>query len=136
MTEPSRTSSGPTKIMISADMEGVTGVTWTDDVLPGTEQWQRFRQMLTGDVNAAVAGLCLGGADSVLVNEAHLSQRNLLLEELDTRARLLTGRDRKSTRLNSSHVKISYAVFCLKKKKQKVNYNEIRSYVNRRKENK
>src|SRR5690606_41790593 len=27
--------------------------------------------------------------------------------------------DRKSTRLNSSHVKISYAVFCLKKKKQK-----------------
>src|SRR5690606_41686004 len=29
------------------------------------------------------------------------------------------GRDRKSTRLNSSHVKISYAVFCLKKKKRK-----------------
>src|SRR5437868_10723154 len=28
-----------------------------------------------------------------------------------------TGRDRKSTRLNSSHVSISYAVFCLKKKK-------------------
>src|SRR5690349_23488001 len=27
------------------------------------------------------------------------------------------GRDRKSTRLNSSHVEISYAVFCLKKKK-------------------
>src|SRR5690606_39866068 len=27
------------------------------------------------------------------------------------------GQDRKSTRLNSSHVKISYAVFCLKKKK-------------------
>src|SRR5690606_41440683 len=27
------------------------------------------------------------------------------------------GRDRKSTRLNSSHVKSSYAVFCLKKKK-------------------
>src|SRR5690606_40121903 len=29
------------------------------------------------------------------------------------------GRDRKSTRLNSSHVKISYAVFCLKKKRKK-----------------
>src|SRR5690606_41136224 len=29
------------------------------------------------------------------------------------------GKDRKSTRLNSSHVKISYAVFCLKKKKKK-----------------
>src|SRR5690606_41916089 len=32
-------------------------------------------------------------------------------------------RDRKSTRLNSSHVKISYAVFCLKKKKKKKNRN-------------
>src|SRR5690606_40655427 len=31
------------------------------------------------------------------------------------------GEDRKSTRLNSSHVKISYAVFCLKKKKKKKN---------------
>src|SRR5207249_10585483 len=29
--------------------------------------------------------------------------------------------DRKSTRLNSSHVSISYAVFCLKKKKKKLN---------------
>src|SRR5690554_7420803 len=30
--------------------------------------------------------------------------------------------DRKSTRLNSSHVRISYAVFCLKKKKIKIRY--------------
>src|SRR5690349_23334045 len=30
--------------------------------------------------------------------------------------------DRKSTRLNSSHVEISYAVFCLKKKKNKIHY--------------
>src|SRR2546422_7985492 len=33
--------------------------------------------------------------------------------------RVPCGRDRKSTRLNSSHGYISYAVFCLKKKKQK-----------------
>src|SRR5438477_1672238 len=32
----------------------------------------------------------------------------------------LTGEDRKSTRLNSSHMSISYAVFCLKKKKTTV----------------
>src|SRR5699024_12804835 len=31
--------------------------------------------------------------------------------------------DRKSTRLNSSHVSISYAVFCLKKKKNKIRYS-------------
>src|SRR6266446_9861718 len=33
-------------------------------------------------------------------------------------ARLMQARDRKSTRLNSSHLVISYAVFCLKKKKK------------------
>ena len=34
---------------------------------------------------------------------------------------LLAATDRKSTRLNSSHLVISYAVFCLKKKKHEVN---------------
>src|SRR5207249_7182865 len=36
-------------------------------------------------------------------------------------------RDRKSTRLNSSHVSISYAVFCLKKKKKKRYHNQTRT---------
>ncbi|MFD9896362.1 M55 family metallopeptidase [Amycolatopsis sp. NPDC059027] len=80
------------RIMISADMEGATGVTWTDDVIPGTPQWQRFRKLFTGDVNATLAGLFDAGATDVLVNEAHSSQRNLLLEDLDGRARMLTGR--------------------------------------------
>src|SRR3989442_9196519 len=34
--------------------------------------------------------------------------------------RIAVDLDRKSTRLNSSHVRISYAVFCLKKKKQQI----------------
>src|SRR5690349_23870320 len=38
----------------------------------------------------------------------------------------LTHRDRKSTRLNSSHVEISYAVFCLKKKKKKRTKNNTK----------
>jgi D-amino peptidase len=78
--------------MISADMEGVTGVTYSADVTVGTEQWQRFRPLFTGDVNACVEGLFDGGADEVIINEAHSSQRNLLLEQLDPRAVLLTGR--------------------------------------------
>ena len=80
------------KILISADMEGATGVTWPGDVAPGTEQWQRCRAMFTSDVNAAIAGFFDGGADTVLVNEAHSTMRNLLLERLDPRAAMLTGR--------------------------------------------
>ncbi|WP_031475765.1 M55 family metallopeptidase [Streptomyces bicolor] len=80
------------KILISADMEGATGVTWPGDVLPGTPQWERCRGMFTSDVNAAVLGFYDGGADSVVINEAHWSMRNLLLERLDERAEMLTGR--------------------------------------------
>src|SRR5690606_41488968 len=55
---------------------------------------------------------------------ARLDARELGLEALGyvatnrTMGAALWQRDRKSTRLNSSHVKISYAVFCLKKKKK------------------
>src|SRR2546430_4050223 len=44
----------------------------------------------------------------------------------DSATRAVVRSDRKSTRLNSSHSQISYAVFCLKKKKKntKVNVNE------------
>ncbi|MEE2048831.1 M55 family metallopeptidase, partial [Nocardiopsis tropica] len=80
------------KILISADMEGATGVTWPADVEPGTEQWQRCRSMFTSDVNAAVEGLFEGGATEVLVNEAHSTMRNLLLEELNGEATMITGR--------------------------------------------
>ncbi|MFF5706031.1 M55 family metallopeptidase [Streptomyces sp. NPDC012794] len=80
------------KILVSADMEGATGVTWPADVLPGTPQWERCRGMFTSDVNAAVLGFYDGGADRVLVNEAHWTMRNLLLEKLDARAEMITGR--------------------------------------------
>ncbi|MGW2618644.1 M55 family metallopeptidase [Streptomyces sp. NPDC001500] len=80
------------KILISADMEGATGVTWPADVLPGTPQWERCRSMFTSDVNAAAQGFFDGGADEVLVNEAHWTMRNLLLEQLDERVEMLTGR--------------------------------------------
>ncbi|MFS4093667.1 M55 family metallopeptidase [Streptomyces sp. AF1A] len=80
------------KILISADMEGATGVTWPGDVLPGTPQWERCRSMFTSDVNAAAEGFFDAGAEHVLVNEAHWSMRNLLLERLDERVEMITGR--------------------------------------------
>src|SRR5690554_7577930 len=54
-------------------------------------------------------------SDPFVANDTHLDH--------DTKVQIITGPnmggDRKSTRLNSSHVRISYAVFCLKKKKKK-----------------
>src|SRR3989442_9393111 len=53
---------------------------------------------------------------------AHSRNESKAVEPLDP-GKAAAKRDRKSTRLNSSHVRISYAVFCLKKKKQHNNYN-------------
>src|SRR5947209_2730236 len=79
------------RVLISADMEGTTGVTAWKDVTPGEPAFERFRRLLTGDVNAAVDGAFRGGATEVVVNEAHDGMRNILIEELDPRAELITG---------------------------------------------
>src|SRR3989442_7302477 len=51
-----------------------------------------------------------------------------LLLNIFSNFRASTHSDRKSTRLNSSHVRISYAVFCLKKKKKKNKLAQTNSY--------
>ncbi len=79
------------KVYISADMEGVTGVTHSQDVIPGRSQYERFRTFLTADVNAAIEGAARAGVTEFLVNEAHDGMRNILLEDLDPRAQIIVG---------------------------------------------
>ena len=80
------------RVLISADMEGASGVTWPDDCIPGTPQYARFQPIFTADVNAAALGFLDAGVDEVVVTEAHGSMRNLLLEQMDPRVRMITGR--------------------------------------------
>src|SRR2546430_7209045 len=52
--------------------------------------------------------------------------------EFPNEIRVKGGGDRKSTRLNSSHSQISYAVFCLKKKKIKIGHEGEANIVHKR----
>lgn len=79
------------KVYVSVDMEGVTGVTDPEDVTEGAAGYERARALMTADANAAIRGAFQGGASYVLVNDAHSTMRNLLVEELDPRARLVRG---------------------------------------------
>jgi D-amino peptidase len=79
------------KILIAADMEGVTGVVHWDHANPEHAEYSRFRRLMTGDVNAAIRGAFEGGAEEVIVTDGHGGGRNLLIEELDPRARLNSG---------------------------------------------
>src|SRR5688500_1509781 len=63
---------------------------------------------------ATVLAARLGETDSVRIVTREKLNEIIAEQNLGT-----SGRDRKSTRLNSSHLVISYAVFCLKKKKRR-----------------
>src|SRR5256885_10933720 len=73
-----------------------------------------FRSRVVNAVRPDVAGVAEERAPPRQVNRVIISRR-----VQNQRAR---RRDRKSTRLNSSHLVISYAVFCLKKKKKTTTY--------------
>jgi D-amino peptidase len=79
------------KILIACDMEGISGVTSFEQVDPSSSEYQRFRRLMTGDVNAAIAGAFEAGAVEVVVTDGHWFGSNILVEELDQRARLNTG---------------------------------------------
>ena len=79
------------KIYISADMEGITGVVTWDETEMGKHDYDRFRRIMTDEVNAAVEGALEGGATEVLVNDSHDCMRNILIERLHPKAKLLSG---------------------------------------------
>jgi D-amino peptidase len=80
------------KLLISADMEGISGIVDWEQVTPGHPEYlTRGRRLMTGDVNAAIQGAFESGVDEVIVSDGHWNARNLLLEELDSRARLNSG---------------------------------------------
>jgi D-amino peptidase len=79
------------RVYISVDGEGATGVVTPGEMYPGRVGYEFGRKMMTLDANAAVEGACEGGAEEVLVNDAHWSMDNILLENLDPRADLIRG---------------------------------------------
>lgn len=79
------------RILISADAEGVTGITNTNELLFGRPHYEFMRTMMTDDVNAAIEGAFAGGATQVVVNDAHWTMTNVQIERLDPRADLIKG---------------------------------------------
>jgi D-amino peptidase len=73
---------GPLKIYISADMEGVVGAVTDDQLGPDGFEYQRFREFMTAEVNAAIDAARAAGATEILVSDSHGNGQNLLIEKL------------------------------------------------------
>jgi D-amino peptidase len=83
------------RVYISVDMEGIAGVVHEDQTDPieprHAGDYNRFRRLMTNEANAAIAGALEAGATGALVNDSHWLMRNLLAEELNPVAELLSG---------------------------------------------
>ena len=72
----------PLKIYISADMEGVVGAVTGEQLGPQGFEYQRFREFMTQEVNAAIEGAVAAGATQIVVSDSHGNGQNLLIEKL------------------------------------------------------
>jgi len=70
------------KIYISADMEGVVGAVTGEQLGPGGFEYERFRQFMTDEVNAAIDAARAAGATEFLVSDSHGNGQNLLIEQM------------------------------------------------------
>lgn len=79
------------RVFISVDMEGTAGIVdWAQCVGDGPEA-MAGRDLLLGEVNAAIDGATAAGADEFVVNDGHSVMRNLAPERLHGEATLISG---------------------------------------------
>ncbi len=79
------------KIYISADIEGVTGVTHWDETDLNKSDYAAAHEQMTAEVAAACEGALRAGATEIWVKDAHDSGRNLIVSRLPRQVRLVRG---------------------------------------------
>jgi len=79
------------KIYISADMEGLTGVTDWNEVTKSHGDYGQFQKQMNAEVSAACEGAFSAGAEEIWIKDAHASGRNLIHKNLPKNTRLISG---------------------------------------------
>lgn len=70
------------KIYISSDMEGLAGAVTDQQLGPEGFEYERFREFMTAEVNAAIKGAMQAGATEFVISDSHGNGENLLIERL------------------------------------------------------
>src|SRR5437763_14789266 len=79
----------PRKIFISVDLEGIFGVVQPAQLGPDGFEYQRAREWMTGEVNAAIAGIREAGAAEIPLGDAHGNGQSVLIDNLPADVRIL-----------------------------------------------
>lgn len=79
------------KVHITADMEGIAVICHDEQADYKQSDYPRMREIMTGEVQAAIEGAKEAGAEEILVCDAHDTGRNLLVEKLDAEVEVIEG---------------------------------------------
>jgi len=79
------------KVHITADMEGIAVICHDEQADYKEGDYPRMREIMTGEVQAAIEGARDAGAEEILVCDAHDTGRNLLVEKLDPEVEVIEG---------------------------------------------
>ncbi len=101
----------PLKVFISVDMEGIDNVVGTGQLGPGQFEYERFRELMTQEVNAAARAAFDAGAQEVVVADSHGNAMNVLADRLDSRVRLVRGWPRPLLMMDPIDASFSAAIF-------------------------
>src|SRR5262245_18037370 len=81
----------PRKVFISVDMEGISGVVDPAQLGPDGFEYQRAREWMTGEVNAAIAAIRESGPAEIVVCDSHGNGQSVLIDKLPDDVRLVRG---------------------------------------------
>lgn len=84
----------PIKVLISVDMEGITGVVTGEQLSPSGFEYQRFREIMTGEALAAIEGARAAGATEFVVADSHGNMQNLLIDRFPAGVTIVRGSPR------------------------------------------
>ena len=105
------TAQQPRKIFISVDMEGITGVVQPAQLGPEGFEYQRAREWMTAEVNAAIAGIRDAGPAEIVVCDSHGNGQSVLIDRLPEDVRIVRGFPRPMEMMQGIDESFAAAVF-------------------------
>lgn len=99
------------KVYISVDIEGVSGVVHGEQTTQSGYDYEYARQLMTNEANAAIKGAVNAGADEIIVNDSHGSMRNIYIDSLSNKAKLISGSPKRLAMMEGIDKSYDAAIF-------------------------
>lgn len=99
------------KVFISVDMEGIAGVVSDQQLGPTGFEYARFREFMTAEALAAIAGAKEAGATEFVVADAHGNMQNLLIEKFPADVQIVRSSPRPLSMMQGIDSTFDAAIF-------------------------